>query len=150
MKAAAAWFVVVGLGLVLNAASCQPQNACATSDAGAGTGGSGAGTGGGAGSCSTTDTSTADAATTCGQLTALQDCLGAFCKADGAGSPFCTCFMRGYDLSPPGDNSNPGCLCIPFNSAAFCQQAADNGLDGSDLDCSAATASVATQCVGVQ
>jgi hypothetical protein len=146
MKAAAALLVVVGLGLVLNAASCEPKSACATSDAGAGAGGSGGGDGG----CST-DTSTPDAATTCGQLTALQDCLGAFCKAAGAGTPFCTCFTRGYDLSGPGmDSSHPGCLCIPFNAAAFCQQAADNGLDGSDLDCSVATASIATQCVGVQ
>jgi hypothetical protein len=134
--------MILGLGFALNTASCSAQNACTTS-----TGGS-SGTAGAAGSnCVTGASATAGSggATTCGQLTALQTCFGTFCTADGVGTPFCNCFTKGYDLSAP-----PDCTCITIDGAAFCQQAADNGLDGSNLDCSAATSSVATQCVDVQ
>ena len=85
------------------------------------------------------------ATATCDPLTALQTCFSAFCKAGGAGTPFCTCFVRGYDLG-----AAPACECVTFNATAFCQQAEANGLIGSDLDCPAATSAVATQCVGAQ
>ena len=142
MKAAATALVIVALlGFAFNTASCSGQNACAAS-AGAG-GASGASGAGGSADCASAGS--AGAPTTCDQLTALQACFTAFCQADGAGSPFCTCFKRGYDLG-----AAPGCLCVPFNATAFCQQAAASGVDSSSLDCSAATSSVATQCVGVQ
>ena len=81
----------------------------------------------------------------CGELTALDACFDTFCQAKGAGTPFCACFVRGYDLSEP-----PNCECISLNTAAFCQQAEASGLDGSNLDCDAATAAVALQCVAAQ
>jgi hypothetical protein len=139
--------MILGLSLVLSGASCTIPNACTTSSAGsAGSAGtSSAGSGGS--NCSETSAASAGAsgATTCGQLTALQACFGTFCAADGAGTPFCSCFTKGFDLGAP-----PDCGCVTLNAAAFCQQAADNGLDGSNLDCSSATGSVATQCVDVQ
>jgi hypothetical protein len=147
MKAAALLVVVIGLGFgfALNTAGCSSQSICATgAGAGGASGSGGAGGTGGSSNCSSSGGS-AGAPTTCGQLTALQACMTAFCKADGAGTPFCTCFTRGYDLG-----AAPTCGCISFDSAAFCQQAKDNGLDGSSLDCSAATSAIATQCVGVQ
>jgi hypothetical protein len=147
MKAAAAsaLVIVIGIGFAFNTASCSGQNACGASAGAGGTGGAGGTSGAGGSSDCTSSAGSAGAAATRNQLTALQTCFSAFCQADGAGSPFCTCFKRGYDLGAP-----PDCQCVPFNSAAFCQQAAANGVDGSNLDCSAATSSVATQCVGVQ
>jgi hypothetical protein len=138
MKAALALvLMMLGLGFALNTASCSDQNACATSSGGSGgtscVAGASAGSAGDAG------------VTTCGQLTALQTCFAAFCAADGAGTPFCTCYTRGYDLG-----AEPTCGCITLNAAAFCQEAEANGLDGSQVDCSASTSAVATQCVDVQ
>jgi hypothetical protein len=85
------------------------------------------------------------AGTTCGELTALDACFNTFCQANGAGTPFCACFTRGYDLSPA-----PDCDCIALDSIAFCQQAEANGLDGANLNCASATAAVALQCVAAQ
>lgn len=79
------------------------------------------------------------------QLTALEACFSTFCQANGAGTPFCACFTRGYDLSPA-----PDCDCIALDSIAFCQQAEANGLDGANLNCASATAAVALQCVAAQ
>ena len=107
----------------------------------AGNGGAEAGASSAAGGASGGVGTAGAAGTTCGQLTALDACFAAFCKASGAGTPFCTCFAKGYDLAPA-----PDCACIPLNSAAFCQQAEANGLDGSHLDCTAATTAVASQC----
>jgi hypothetical protein len=45
------------------------------------------------------------------QLTALEACFSTFCQANGAGTQFCTCFTRGYDLGPP-----PDCECISLGS----------------------------------
>jgi hypothetical protein len=149
MKTALALVVMLlGLGLALNSASCV-QNACTASSAGsggtssAGAGGTSAGTGGS--DCSDTSSAVDAGATTCGQLSAVQACFSTFCAADGLGTPFCTCFSKGFDLGAP-----PDCGCITLDAAAFCAQAAANGLDGSSLDCSAATGAVATQCVDVQ
>jgi hypothetical protein len=141
--------MLLGLGFALDTTSCIPT-ACTTSSAGsggassAGAGGTSAGTAGS--DCSDTSSSTVDAgATTCGQLSAVQACFSTFCAADGAGTPFCACFTKGYDLG-----AEPNCGCVTLDAAAFCAQAAANGLDGSSLDCSAATGAIATQCVDVQ
>jgi hypothetical protein len=142
MKTALALLVtMLGLGFALNTASCSDQNDCATSSGGSG------GTSCVAGN--STAGSAGAAATTCGQLTALQACFSAFCAADGIGTPFCTCYGRGFDLhAQSGDDSS--CTCIPIDGASFCAQAAFNGLDGSDVDCTSATAPLVSMCVGVQ
>jgi hypothetical protein len=149
MKAAVTLVMMIsGLSFVLSSASCTIPNACTTSSAGsAGSAGTSSAGSGGSNCSDTSDSASAGSsgATTCGQLTALQTCFGTFCAADGAGTPFCNCFTKGFDLGAP-----PDCGCVTLNAAAFCQQAADNGLDGSNLDCSSATGSVATQCVDVQ
>jgi hypothetical protein len=130
-QAVVAFALALGFGFALSTASCGPT--CS----------------GGAQSCGTTNASTAGAAgstedtTTCDQLSALRACMDSFCAT--ASNPFCTCYNRGHlDISV-----NP-CSCIAFDSAKFCQQAADNGIDAASYDCSAATASVATICVAVQ
>jgi hypothetical protein len=122
--------VLVPLCLVLSAASCGPTcpglQACGTTNAG----------GGDAGSSSSDPT-------TCDQLTALQTCMTAFCKTTD--NPFCSCYEKGFDLGP-----SPGCACVDFDAAEYCKEAAANGVDAANLDCSAATSAVATQCVNVQ
>jgi len=136
MKAAAIVLFLAGLGCALTSASCSDRNACAASDA-AGAGGSSCVAGNAsAGSGGATVTS-------CAELTAFEACLSTFCKGSGAGSPFCTCFTRGFDLGA-------SCTCVKFDTAAFCQNAQANGIDASSLDCSVVTSQVATMCVGVQ
>jgi hypothetical protein len=124
---AAVLALILPLGLAVDVASCGPT--CPTLEA----------------CSSTTASSTAGTAgsssTTCDQLTALQACFTSFCQS--ADNPFCTCFKRGYDLGSD-------CSCTTFDAAAYCQQAADNGLDASAYDCSAATGSVGSLCVVVQ
>ncbi len=80
--------------------------------------------------------------TSCEQLTALQDCLDSFCQPSDK-NPFCTCYKRGYDLGTD-------CKCTKFDPANYCRQASDNGIDAAAFDCSSATSSVASLCVGVQ
>jgi hypothetical protein len=147
MKAAAGIVLAIGFGFALNTASCSNQDAC--------------GSGGAAGTSSAGDCSTSSAtagsggaaATTCGQLSALQACFTTFCASDGDGdgTPFCSCFAHGFDLSGPSSGADSsGCLCISIDSTAFCAQAAANGLDGSSVDCTLATAPLVSMCVGVQ
>jgi hypothetical protein len=100
-------------------------------------------------SCGSAETSAAGAAgtagsssVTCDQLTALRACLDSFCQPADK-NPFCTCYTRGDDIGSD-------CTCTTFDSASYCQQAAANGVDAESLDCSAASSSVATLCVGVQ
>ena len=124
--------LAVPFGLALNMASCGPTcptlEPCGTTSASAGDAGS-------------SSAGTSGSATTCAQLTALQSCLNSFCQS--ADNPFCTCFKRGFDLGTD-------CTCSDFDSAGYCQQAQENGVDAAALDCSATTGSVASLCVGVQ
>ncbi len=145
MKLVCLALTVFGLGLALSAGGCSDM--CSATGS-AGTGGTG-----GAANCSTGAASggSAGAAPTCGELTAVQTCFNTFCKADGAGSPFCNCWLKGYDLSPPttdSDGNEAGCACITFDTAAFCT--ANAGVDPSTFDCSSASGQVATMCVSVQ
>ena len=144
MKTLLALVLVLGLGLAQSTACTGLTPLCPAAAAGAG--GSG-GSAGGAGS-SNCAAGTGGGPTTCPVLTARQACFHAFCQADGSGTPFCDCFKRGYELGPA-----PDCLCLTVSAAdtaAYCQQAADNGVDASALDCSVLTSSVATACVGVK
>jgi hypothetical protein len=142
--------VVLSLGLLslwLNA-SCSAQNACGGSAGVGGTGGSSAGTGGS--NCTDTAASAGSGgATTCDYLTALQACLTSFCRTDGASTPFCGCFTRGFDLEG-ADGTATACQCKPFDPSTICGPALAAGLVGSDLDCSASTGAIAPLCVGVQ
>jgi hypothetical protein len=124
------------LGLALIAASCGPT--CGTLQ-GCPSAGSGD-----AGASSVGSSTGADSGTACSALTAQRACLTSFCQT--ASNPFCTCYGRGYDLGP-------SCTCTPITdaqSASFCQDAAAQGIDASNFDCSAQTSSVSSQCVGVQ
>ena len=84
-------------------------------------------------------------------LTALNACLSAFCKADGAQTPFCSCYLKGYDL-----RAAPKCDCAAFNTpetfspANYCAQAEAVGASPSDLDCAATTSPLTSMCIGVQ
>ncbi len=141
---------------MLETAGCTKLDTCGAS-ASAGSGGS-AGAGGTSGTggtdCSSASAGSAGAPATCDQLTALNACLSAFCKADGAGTPFCGCFLKGYDLSPAG--GTPDCACIAFDTpgafspSAYCAQAAAVGAMPSDIDCAATTSPLVSMCVGVQ
>ena len=121
------------LGLWLSTSGCGPT--CPGNEPNCGTSNPGA-----AGAAGTAGAAGASNNGTCSQLTALQNCLGAFCK--GSDSPFCSCYNKGYDLA-----AAPACTCQPFDPVAYCAQAQANGIDTSD--CSAVSSSVATQCVGV-
>ena len=144
-RVSTASLILLGFGALFSSASCGPtcpgnEPNCGTSNpgaAGAGAGTSNAGAAGG-GAGGSDDASP----TTCAPLTALRTCMDAFCAQ--ASNPFCTCYKRGYDIR------SDTCACSKFNAAAFCKQAADNGVDATTYDCSAATGSVATVCVGVQ
>jgi hypothetical protein len=129
-------FAAAGLlGLALIAASCGPTCGTLKGCPSAGSSDAGASSVAGSGGSS---------ATTCSALTAQRACLTSFCQT--ASNPFCTCYGRGYDLGS-------SCACTPITdaqSASFCQDAANQGIDASNFDCSAASSAVASQCVGVQ
>ena len=152
MKAAALIVFLLGLACVLNSASCIKLDTCGASAGSGGASGS-AGAGGFAGSdCSTSASAgSAGGPTSCALLTALDACLSAFCQADGVGTPFCSCYGKGYDLSPA-----PDCVCVAFDSpgafspAAYCAQAAAVDASPSDIDCSATTSPLRSMCVAVQ
>ena len=119
------------VGLVLDTASCGPtcaagQTSCGSSNPGADAGASG-------------DPNP----TTCPELTALRDCMDAFCKT--ADNPFCTCWKRGYDI-----NLSDCPSCSTFDSAEYCLEAKNNGADAASFDCSASSDAVSSLCVGVQ
>ena len=144
MKAAFLGCAVL-VGFALSAAACSDMNQC-SSKASAGAGGTscvaGNASGGSGGSSAT-----------CTAWTAYQACLSTFCKTDGVGTPFCNCFLKGYDLSPPVTDTNgneSGCACVAANPADFCMRTQAQGIDGSSVDCSAASGQVASLCVGVQ
>jgi len=145
MKAAFLAWVVLGFGAALSVVACSDMNNCGSS-ASAGAGGS---------SCVAGNASagSSGAPTTCAAWTALQSCLTTFCKSDGVATPFCNCFLKGYDLSPPATDTSgneTGCACVKFDPAPYCAMAIASGNDGSATDCSAASGQVATMCVGVQ
>jgi len=119
--------------------ACSDQNAC-----------SGAASAGSAGSCSSSGNSAAGSSgadggtlsSGCSSLLATIDaCYKAFCAADGAGSPFCMCWTKNYDL----DSKN--CVCIAPTKASVCDGLDLSNFQPSDYNCSAATGSVATLCV---
>ncbi|HEX3774574.1 MAG TPA: hypothetical protein VHV51_08930 [Polyangiaceae bacterium] len=147
-----AGLVVLALGMLSawTNASCSAQNACGGSSGSGGTAGTSAGSGGT--NCTDSSASAGTAgATTCSALTGLNACFSAFCQADGAGTPFCGCFSKGFDLGAPETDPTTGattCPCTPVDPAAFC--AAYAGVDGASVDCSAADSVVASMCVGVQ
>ena len=122
--------VLLGLGLsvlLVNASCsdiCGSAAECGDENANAGAAGSGGG------------------ATTCPQLTALTDCLEAFCAS--AQNPFCTCYTQKKDLSS-------ACTCVPvtLDPEDYCKAAAANGYDAASFDCAAATDGVKTMCIGV-
>jgi hypothetical protein len=146
LKLVVAFVFLAGLGFVLSTASCTKL---CPADSTAGSGGSG-GSGGSTSSAGTSDCSSSSSAgtagaapTTCDYLTALEACYATFCQADGAGSPFCSCYTQKLALADD-------CTCTTIKAASVCQQALNNGLDGTSVDCTAQTAAVATQCVPVQ
>jgi hypothetical protein len=132
-------FAAAGLlGLALIAASCGPTCGTLKGCPAAGSSDAGASSVGGSGGSS--------GATTCSALSAQRDCFTNFCKTADLGNPFCTCYGRGYDL---GSN----CACTPITdaqSASYCENAAAQGIDASNFDCSAESSAVASRCVGVQ
>jgi hypothetical protein len=75
--------------------------------------------------------------------------LSAFCAADGLGTPFCTCYGRGFNLKGSTSDAT-SCTCIAINAASICAQATLIGLDGSEVDCNQLTSPLLSMCVGVQ
>ena len=127
--------LILGLGFVLNTASCSDQT-CPAGQQSCGTqNGSAAGAAGNAGSAGSASTET------CPELQAVQACMDAFCTTKT--NPFCTCYKRGLDLSP-------SCVCSRFDAHKFCVNAQAAGVDAANYDCPSATSAVATMCVGVQ
>ncbi len=127
------FFMAAGLGLagMLATASCGPtcpgnQPNCGTANSSAAAGAAGA-----AGATSTAS---------CDQLTQLRSCMNAFCATVDASNPFCKCYKNGFDLS------TASCSCVTFDAQQFCT---DQAASGVTYDCSAATGSVGTACVGV-
>ena len=142
----AVWFasaaVGLGLGLAFSAAGCSDAYCPNGASAGAG----------GTGCADTAASGGTTSVSTCPLLTATKACLTTFCKSDGADTPFCNCFLKGYDLSAPNTDTNgneTGCACVAPDDAAFCANPA-NDPDSSTVDCSVASGSVASMCVGVQ
>ncbi|MEO7032522.1 MAG: hypothetical protein ABI548_01720 [Polyangiaceae bacterium] len=120
------------LGLALDTASCGPTCKAGEASCGSANGSSAAA---GAGSDPTP--------TTCDELTALRQCMDAFCKTES--NPFCTCWTRGYEI-----NVNDCPSCMTFDSAGYCLNAKNAGADPASFDCSAATGQVSPLCVPVQ
>jgi hypothetical protein len=142
MKAVSIVVCLAGWGFALSLANCS-QSACSSNAATAGSAGSS--------DCSTSASagSGGAAATTCDELSAREACLSTFCAADGIGSPFCTCYARGFDLKAPSSDAT-SCTCIAINATSICAQATLNGLDGSEVDCNQLTSPLISMCVGVQ
>lgn len=144
------WFALaaLGVGFALSGAACS-DNYCPN---GATSGGSGGSAGAGGSSCTGESANAGSGgSTTCAALTATKSCLTAFCKSDGAGTPFCNCFLKGYDLSAPNTDTNgneTGCACVAFNDAKLCATFADPDA-GDTVDCSVVDGQVASMCVGV-
>jgi hypothetical protein len=144
MKAVSIVVFLAGCGVALSLANCS-QSACSSSPASAGSSGSGGGS-----DCSTSASSgSGGAATTCGELTAQQACLDAFCAADGIGTPFCGCYAHGFNLKGATSDAT-SCTCIAINAESICEQATLNGFDGSEVDCTLLTSPLLSMCVGVQ
>lgn len=144
------WFAVAALsvGLALSGAACS-DNYCPN---GASSGGSGGTAGAGGSSCTSESVNggSGGGTTTCAALTATKACLTTFCKSDGASTPFCNCYLKGFDLSAPNTDANgneTGCACITFDDAKLCAAFPDP--DASDVDCSVVSGQVSSMCVGV-
>ncbi|HKO46465.1 MAG TPA: hypothetical protein VJV79_02000 [Polyangiaceae bacterium] len=126
-QALSAWLLVCGSSLALSSASCgtcpDGQQSCGTANNGANIAGA----------------SSSEAP--CELWTAFRTCMTSYCKT--ASNPFCTCYKRGFDISPAS------CGCIDFEPAKLCAQAAANGVDAKSYSCATDSSRVSTICVSV-